>query len=88
MEDHFNSILGPLRSKSSQEAHFIPSSSYSASKNGYFFANGDRGLGYYEDVAYNASHGIKVHHSLLIFSLLVTCFLYFFIDIDTEPCRC
>lgn len=51
MDHHFDAVLGGSFSGSSSSNHsaFIPAKKFDGKKDGYFFQNGDRGLGYYLD---------------------------------------
>lgn len=51
MDHHFDTILGGSFSGGSNSNHssFIPAKKFEGKKDGYFFQNGDRGLGYYLD---------------------------------------
>jgi hypothetical protein len=49
MEDHFQQVLAPSLSSSSGPPRFIPSKSFTGSRQGYIFKKGDHGLGYYID---------------------------------------
>ena len=49
MDDHFRQMLAPAMRSSSVTEKFVPSKTFIGKRDGYYFGNGDSGLGYYLD---------------------------------------
>lgn len=57
MDSHFSNMLD-MQGRAAPQAPFLPSKTFNGAKPGYYFSNGEQGIGYYIDRKNRANIGV------------------------------